>query len=122
GMSGLARYFHRQGAEVAGYDRTPSELCGQLAAEGIDVGYSNDPRSIPQRWREADPARVLVVRTPAVPLDNPLIAFWQQRGAAIKKRSEVLGLVTQDRRTIAVAGTHGKTTVSTMLAHLLSEG
>jgi UDP-N-acetylmuramate--alanine ligase len=122
GMSGLARYFRRQGADVAGYDRTPSELCAQLAVEGIEVGYDTDPRNIPQRFRDADPAKVLVVRTPAVPMSNPLIAYWQGRGAAIKKRSEVLGLVTRDRRTIAVAGTHGKTTVSTMLAHLLSEG
>src|SRR5690606_20832049 len=60
--------------------------------------------------------------TPAVPLSNPLIAYWQQRGAEIRKRSEVLGLVTRDRRTIAVAGTHGKTTVRTMLAHLLTVG
>ena len=122
GMSGLARYFRRQGATVAGYDKTPSEISGQLALEGIEVGYNTDPRQVPQEFREADPALVLVVRTPAVPLENPLIAYWQQRGAAIKKRSEVLGLVTQDRRTIAVAGTHGKTTVSTMLAHLLTEG
>jgi UDP-N-acetylmuramate--alanine ligase len=122
GMSGLARYFRRQGAVVAGYDRTPSELCGQLALEGIDVGYDTDPRNIPAAFRDADPAKVLVVRTPAVPTTNPLISYWQDRGAVIRKRSEVLGLVTKDRRTIAVAGTHGKTTVSTMLAHLLTEG
>ncbi len=122
GMSGLARYFRRQGAVVAGYDRTPSELSGQLALEGIAVGYDTDPRNIPAVFRDADPAGVLVVRTPAVPLANPLIAYWNERGAVIKKRSEVLGLVTMDRRTIAVAGTHGKTTVSTMLAHLLTEG
>jgi UDP-N-acetylmuramate--alanine ligase len=122
GMSGLARYFRRQGAVVAGYDRTPSELCGQLALEGIDVGYDTDPRNIPAAFRDADPAKVLVVRTPAVPTTNPLISYWQDRGAVIRKRSEVLGLVTKDRRTIAVAGTHGKTTVSTMLAHLLMEG
>ncbi|MBS1944811.1 MAG: UDP-N-acetylmuramate--L-alanine ligase [Bacteroidetes bacterium] len=120
GMSGLARYFRRQGALVAGYDRTPGEVAVQLAQEGIDVGYSTDPANIPEEFRKADAAQVLVVRTPAVPMDNPLIAYWQQRGAPIKKRSEVLGLVTMDRRTIAVAGTHGKTTVSTMLAHLLT--
>lgn len=122
GMSGLARYFRRQGALVAGYDRTPGEICAQLAAEGIDVRFDTDPRQIPQEFQAADPAKVLVVRTPAVPMANPLISYWQQRGAAIMKRSEVLGLVTRDRRTLAVAGTHGKTTVSTMLAHLLMEG
>lgn len=122
GMSGLARYFRRQGAVVAGYDKTPGEVAVQLAQEGIDVSYSTDVRNIPAEFRNADPAKVMVVRTPAVPMDNPLIAYWQQRGAAIRKRSEVLGLVTRDRRTLAVAGTHGKTTVSTMLAHLLTEG
>ncbi|MBP8823887.1 MAG: UDP-N-acetylmuramate--L-alanine ligase [Flavobacteriales bacterium] len=122
GMSGLARYFRRHGATVAGYDKTPGEVAVQLAQEGIDVSYSTDVRNIPLEFRQADPAKVMVVRTPAVPMDNPLIAYWQQRGAAIKKRSEVLGLVTRDRRTLAVAGTHGKTTVSTMLAHLLTEG
>lgn len=122
GMSGLARYFRRQGATVAGYDKTPGEVAAQLAHEGIDVSYSTDPRNIPAEFRMAAPAKLLVVRTPAVPMDNPLIAFWEQRGAVIKKRSEVLGLVTRDRRTLAVAGTHGKTTVSTMLAHLLTQG
>ncbi|MEO5584872.1 MAG: Mur ligase domain-containing protein, partial [Flavobacteriales bacterium] len=122
GMSGLARYFSRQGARVAGYDKTPSELAGQLSLEGIDVSYDPDPRHIPQDFLDADPAKVLVVRTPAVPMGNPLIAYWLGRGAAVKKRSEVLGLVTRDRRTMAVAGTHGKTTVSTMLAHLLTAG
>ncbi len=122
GMSGLARYFRRQGAAVAGYDRTPSELSGQLSLEGIEVSYDTGLSNIPATFRDADPAKVLVVRTPAVPMSNPLIAYWRQRGAPIKKRSEVLGLVTQDRPTIAVAGTHGKTTVSTMLAHLLMEG
>ncbi|HQV38596.1 MAG TPA: UDP-N-acetylmuramate--L-alanine ligase [Flavobacteriales bacterium] len=122
GMSGLARYFRRQGARVAGYDKTPSELAGQLSLEGIDVSYDPDPRHIPQDFRDASPTKVMVVRTPAVPMSNPLIAYWQGRGVAVKKRSEVLGLVTKDRRTMAVAGTHGKTTVSTMLAHLLTAG
>ncbi|HMN05309.1 MAG TPA: UDP-N-acetylmuramate--L-alanine ligase [Flavobacteriales bacterium] len=122
GMSGLARYFRRQGATVAGYDRTPGEVAVQLAHEGIDVSYSTDPRNIPAEFQKADPAKLLVVRTPAVPLDNPILEWWRKKGATIKKRSEVLGLVTMDRRTVAVAGTHGKTTVSTMLAHLLTEG
>lgn len=122
GMSGLARYFRRQGAQVAGYDKTPGEITGQLSIEGIDVMYGTDPRDIPKAFREAPTADVLVVRTPAVPADNPLLIYWESRGATIKKRSEVLGLVTRDRRTIAVAGTHGKTTVTTMLAHLLTAG
>lgn len=122
GMSGLARYFRRQGAIVAGYDRTPGEVAVQLVREGIDVSYNPDPATIPEEFMRADASKVLVVRTPAVPLDNPLITWWRQRGATIKKRSEVLGLITRDRRTIAVAGTHGKTTVTTMVAHLLTDG
>jgi UDP-N-acetylmuramate--alanine ligase len=122
GMSGLARYFSRQGAIVAGYDRTPSEMSEQLSREGIAVAYDTDIAHIPEEFRNADTVEVMVVRTPAVPLDNPLISYWKGRGAEIKKRSEVLGLVTQDRRTVAVAGTHGKTTVTTMVAHLLTFG
>lgn len=122
GMSGLARYFRRRGSVVAGYDKTPSELIGQLRMEGIEVQFSEDPRVLPQEFHDADNSRVLVVRTPAVPVTSPLLKYWTDRGARILKRSELLGMVTQDRRTIAVAGTHGKTTVSTMLAHLLTEG
>jgi UDP-N-acetylmuramate--alanine ligase len=122
GMSGLARYFRRRGAQVAGYDRTPSELTGQLIAEGIEVQFSENVQLIPEAFQQADPAEVMVVRTPAVPVDNPLLAYWQSRGARMMKRAEVLGLITRDRPTIAVAGTHGKTTVSTMIAHLLVDG
>ncbi|MBS1580576.1 MAG: UDP-N-acetylmuramate--L-alanine ligase [Bacteroidetes bacterium] len=122
GMSGLARYYRRRGATVAGYDRTPSELIGQLRMEGIEVQFDENPAIIPEEFRNAPPEKVLVVRTPAVPVTSPLLAYWESRGVRILKRSEVLGLVTRDRPTIAVAGTHGKTTVSTMLAHLLTSG
>ncbi len=122
GMSGLARYFRRRGAEVAGYDRTPSELTNQLQSEGIEVQFSESAALIPEGFRHAAEGDVMVVRTPAVPASSPLLRYWEERGARILKRAEVLGLVTQDRRTIAVAGTHGKTTVSTMLAHLLAVG
>ena len=122
GMSGLARYFRRRGAEVAGYDRTPSELTNQLQSEGIDVQFNEDPRMIPVEFREAAPAEVMVVRTPAVPITSPLLRYWEERGARILKRADVLGMVTEDKRTVAVAGTHGKTTVSTMIAHLLTVG
>ncbi|MBL0128345.1 MAG: UDP-N-acetylmuramate--L-alanine ligase [Flavobacteriales bacterium] len=122
GMSGLARYFKRRGAEVAGYDRSPSEITSQLQSEGINVRFNEDPRMIPQAFQDAAPDDVMVVRTPAVPADSPLLAYWKERGARILKRAEVLGMVTRDRPTVAIAGTHGKTTVSTMLAHLLTEG
>ena len=121
GMSGLARYFRQLGARVAGYDRTPSALTDQLRAEGIDVQFDEDPQHIPADLRK-DPMNVLVVRTPAVPASSPLLAYWGEQGAGMMKRSEVLGMITSDRRTIAVAGTHGKTTVSTMVAHLLRHG
>ena len=122
GMSGLARYFRRQGAEVAGYDRTPSELTNQLQSEGVEVQFSEEPALIPEEYRNAPAGDVMVVRTPAVPLDSPLLRYWEEKGARILKRSEVLGMVTRDRRTVAVAGTHGKTTVSTMIAHFLTVG
>ncbi|MCB0770063.1 MAG: UDP-N-acetylmuramate--L-alanine ligase, partial [Flavobacteriales bacterium] len=122
GMSALARYFRRHGAEVAGYDRTPSELTNQLLSEGIEVQFSEDPLHIPDSYRNCAADQVLVVRTPAVPMDSALLRYWEERGARVLKRADVLGMVTEDRRTIAVAGTHGKTTVSTMVAHLLTVG
>ncbi|MCB0763656.1 MAG: UDP-N-acetylmuramate--L-alanine ligase, partial [Flavobacteriales bacterium] len=122
GMSGLARYFRRHGAQVAGYDRTPSELTAHLMGEGIPIQFNEDPGLIPHELRDAPSDEVLVVRTPAVPATSPLLVWWEQRGARILKRSEVLGLITRDRPTVAVAGTHGKTTVSTMLAHLTTVG
>ncbi len=122
GMSGLARYFRRKGYRVAGYDRTPSELTNQLQSEGIDVQFNENEALIPEDLLGSDPNEVVVVRTPAVPGDSRIFAFWRDRGARILKRAELLGIVTSDQRTIAVAGTHGKTTVSTMLAHLLTVG
>ncbi len=122
GMSGLARYYRRRGCTVAGYDKTPSELIGQLRMEGIEVQFDENPDLVTTEFREAPAEDVLVVRTPAVPVSSPLLAYWENKGCRILKRSEVLGMITRDRRTIAVAGTHGKTTVSTMLAYLLTEG
>lgn len=122
GMSGLARYFRRRGAEVAGYDRTPSELTNQLQSEGIEVQFNENPLLIPAAYRDAAAGEVMVVRTPAVPLTSPLLKYWEEKGARILKRADVLGMVTEDRPTVAVAGTHGKTTVSTLLAHLLTVG
>jgi len=122
GMSGLARYFRRQGAEVAGYDRTPSDLTNQLQSEGIQVIFNESVGLIPEEFRQAPADEGMVVRTPAVPATSPLLRYWEERGARILKRAEVLGMVTGDRRTVAVAGTHGKTTVSTMVAHLLTVG
>ena len=122
GMSGLARYFRRKGMRVAGYDRTPSELTNQLQGEGVDVQFNESEALIPEDLRDARPEEVIIIRTPAVPETSAIFNYWKKRGARILKRAELLGMVTRDQPTIAVAGTHGKTTVSTMLAHFLTVG
>ncbi len=113
GMSALARYFKQRGDEVSGYDRTPSDLTRALEKEGIAVHYDDDPSQIPI-------AIDLVVYTPAIPADNKEFQYLQAEGVPMKKRSEVLGDVTRNKRCIAVAGTHGKTSTSSMIAYLLS--
>jgi len=118
GMSGLARYFAHLGAQVAGYDKTETELTKQLLAEGINIVYADQPESIPAQFVEVG-ADTLVIFTPAVPQDLGIKDFFAQRGHRLYKRSEVLGLISANRFTIAVAGTHGKTTTSTMIAHIL---
>ena len=112
GMSGLARYFKRRGAEVYGYDRTETELTRALAAEGMQVHYEDDPALIPA---EVD----LAVYTPAVPKDHRELNWLINKGYSVKKRAEVLGIISRDKRCIAVGGTHGKTTTGSMTAHLL---
>ncbi len=112
GMSALARYFRLHGAEVYGYDRTATDLTRALSAEGMQVHYDDDIQHIPENVD-------LVVFTPAVPQDHQELNWFLERGYPVKKRSEVLGLISQAKRCIAIAGTHGKTTTSTMTAHLL---
>ncbi|MBA2663160.1 MAG: UDP-N-acetylmuramate--L-alanine ligase [Bradymonadaceae bacterium] len=112
GMSALARYFHHRGARVCGYDRSPSVLTAELEAQGIGVQFDGA--------RSQAPADVdLVVITPAIPEHHPQLRFYREQGYAIKKRAELLGEVTESMFTIAVAGTHGKTTTSAMIAHIL---
>ncbi|HEU4610139.1 MAG TPA: UDP-N-acetylmuramate--L-alanine ligase [Chitinophagaceae bacterium] len=112
GMSALARYFHFHGKKVSGYDRTETALTRQLEEEGIEVHYEDNPALIP-----ADTE--LVIYTPAIPASLQELAWIKQQGWTMMKRSEALGLITESSFTIAVAGTHGKTTISTMIAHLL---
>ena len=112
-MSALARFFHRRGDTVRGYDRTPSPLTRELEAEGIAIHYEDKPDELPQ---DID----LVVYTPAVPVELGEFKALQDSGVTMKKRSEVLGEVTRGRKCIAVAGSHGKTTTTTMIAHLLN--
>jgi UDP-N-acetylmuramate--alanine ligase len=112
GMSALARYFRFHGRQVSGYDKTATVLTRQLEEEGIAVHYEEDPDAIP---REVD----LVVYTPAVPAAHKELVWYQQHSYTLMKRSEVLGLITAGSFNICVAGTHGKTTVTTMIAHIL---
>ena len=115
GMSALARYFAARGFRVLGYDRTASPLTHQLEQEGIEVQYDDQLDVVMQ----LDVATTLVVRTPAVPDDTPVYVYLREQGFRLMKRAEVLGLLTRMNRALCVAGTHGKTTTSTMLAHLL---
>ncbi|MBQ9660096.1 MAG: UDP-N-acetylmuramate--L-alanine ligase [Bacteroidales bacterium] len=117
GMSAIARYYKFKGLDVSGYDRTPSELTHALEAEGIRVHYEDDPQCIP-----SDIARTLVVYTPAVPADLRELVYVQERGYRVIKRSRMLGEITSGQTCLAVAGTHGKTTTSTLVAHILTEG
>ncbi|NVO84172.1 UDP-N-acetylmuramate--L-alanine ligase [Hymenobacter terrestris] len=118
GMSALARWFRANGHVVSGYDKTRTPLTDALTAEGITIHYDDSIESIPAAVR-ANPADTLVVLTPAIPKDHREWAWLRERGYDIRKRSQVLGVLTAGRPTIAVAGTHGKTTTSSMVAHLL---
>ncbi|MCM1483781.1 MAG: UDP-N-acetylmuramate--L-alanine ligase [Muribaculaceae bacterium] len=117
GMAALERYFLQHGYSVAGYDRTPSELTRALEAEGIAISYDDDPELIPQGFR--NPEETMVVYTPAVPDSHRGLRFFRDNGFEVLKRSAVLGLVTRGTTALCFAGTHGKTTTSSMAAHLL---
>lgn len=119
GMSALARYFTLQGKKVAGYDRTPSALTARLENEGISVFFSDDPNLIPASFTNSE--QTFVVYTPAVKEDNKILSYFLNNSFQVAKRSKVLGLLSKQFKTIAVAGTHGKTSVSTMIAHFLKQ-
>ena len=116
GTSASARYYNGNGYRVSGYDRTPSELTGQLVAEGIGVHYTDDTSFIPK-----DVAETLVVYTPAVPADMGELVYVQKHGYRVIKRSRMLGEISSGQACMAVAGTHGKTTTSTLAAHIFTE-
>ena len=116
GMSAIARYYKFKGYPVAGYDKTPSDLTHALEKEGIDVHYTDDVDYIPK-----DVASTLVVYTPAIPNDLKELVFVREHGYTIVKRSRMLGELAEGQTCLAVAGTHGKTTTSTLVAHILTE-
>lgn len=118
GMSALARYFNFIGKEVAGYDRTSTPITDGLVEKGIAVHFEDNVEVIPENFKQEG---TLVVYTPAVPKNHSELQFYKNNGFEIKKRSEVLGIITKDTFCLAVAGTHGKTTTSCILAHLLRE-
>ena len=119
GMSALVRYFLSKGKAVAGYDRTPSELTECLVKEGAQIHYEESVDLIPDTCR--NPATTLVVYTPAIPQEHAELAYFRAGGFEIHKRAQVLGLITRGSKGLCVAGTHGKTTTSTMAAHLLHQ-
>ena len=118
-MSAIARYFLRQGKVVAGYDKTPSKLTEALEKEGMLIHYDEDVEKIPQACR--DPKDTLVIYTPAIPAEHKELQFFRNGGFDIQKRAQVLGTLTKEHKGLCVAGTHGKTTTSTMCAHIMHQ-
>lgn len=119
GMSALVRYFLSKGKKVGGYDRTPSELTEKLKEEGADIHYEENTDLIPADFREA--TTTLVVYTPAIPAEHKELIYFRNNGFEIQKRAQVFGMLTRTEKGMCVAGTHGKTTTSTMAAHLLHQ-
>ena len=119
GMSAIARYFLKKGLVVAGYDKTPSELTRQLEKEGMLIHYEEDTEQIPFACQQK--ASCLVIYTPAIPAEHQELQFFRNNGFEIQKRAQVLGTLTQAHKGLCVAGTHGKTTTSTMCAHIMHQ-
>ncbi len=119
GMSAIARYFMKRGLVVAGYDKTPSNLTHQLEKEGMVIHYEEDIAEIPHACK--NPETTLVVYTPAVPSQHKELVFFQENGFEVEKRAQVLGRLTQAHRGLCFAGTHGKTTTSTICAHIMHQ-
>src|SRR3978361_50349 len=120
GMSGLARYFAHLGCIVCGYDRTSTDLTDQLHNEGIQVIFDDREDWIPLSFQTPNEC-TLIIYTPAIPKDSVILNFFRRKGSELFKRSQVLGLISKSMFTIAVAGTHGKTTTSCMVAHILKD-
>ena len=119
GMSAIARYFLKKGLVVAGYDKTPSDLTRQLEKEGMLIHYDENIEEIPHICKQKESC--LVIYTPAIPADHQELVFFQKNGFEIQKRAQVLGTLTKAHKGLCVAGTHGKTTTSTMCAHIMHQ-
>ena len=119
GMSAIARYFIHRGIVVAGYDKTPSNLTKQLEKEGMIIHYTEDVTEIPHACK--DPKTCLVIYTPAISAEHKELVFFREGGFEIQKRAQVLGTLTRTHKGLCVAGTHGKTTTSTMCAHIMHQ-
>ena len=119
GMSAIARYFLKKGLVVAGYDKTPSDLTRQLEKEGMLIHYEENTELIPYACQQK--ASCLVIYTPAIPAEHKELVFFRENGFEIQKRAQVLGTLTQAHKGLCVAGTHGKTTTSTMCAHIMHQ-
>ncbi|MCF0172667.1 MAG: UDP-N-acetylmuramate--L-alanine ligase, partial [Bacteroidales bacterium] len=116
GMSAIARYFKYLGKEVSGYDRTPSDLTRTLESEGIAIHYEDCPELIP-----GDIEKTFVIYTPAIPGDFGELRYVREKGYALCKRSRALGEIAKGKDCLAISGTHGKTTTSTLLAHIFTQ-
>ncbi|MGD0341735.1 MAG: UDP-N-acetylmuramate--L-alanine ligase [Bacteroidales bacterium] len=122
GMSALALYFRKGGYDIAGYDRTSGMITDNLASYGCTISFVDEINSLPALYRSSDnKGKVLVVYTPAIPAENKILSYFRERGYPVYKRSEILGAISRETDTIAIAGTHGKTTISAMTAHLLKQ-
>lgn len=119
GMSALARYFKKRGCQVAGYDKTKTALTTALEEEGIQLSYADQVEPLPNEFLSPGP-ETLIVYTPAIPKDSALLNFFRNGNFELQKRSQVLGIISRGQRCIAVAGTHGKTTTSAVIAHILT--
>ena len=119
GMSAIARYFIHRGIVVAGYDKTPSNLTQQLEKEGMLIHYTEDIAEIPHACK--DPKTCLVIYTPAIPAEHKELIYFREGGFEIQKRAQVLGTLTRTHKGLCVAGTHGKTSTSTMCAHIMHQ-
>ena len=122
GMSALALYYNKGGYSIAGYDRSKNCITDNLTSEGCSITFHDDVSTLPSLFKDtALKNRVLVIYTPAIPEDSSILGYFRNNGYRIHKRAEILGMISAGTDTIAVAGTHGKTTISTMIAHLLKQ-